>query len=187
MSAALHCPKPSKTRCAARPGTRAATSSRLRRAGRQRRRRRAARRDRARAGAQAAGPVSRSRLPAARFVDRHPPGQHRHVLRRQDRLRPGHRHRVPPDDVRRARHRLRQDHAASWAAPTSPSIRAARAARTRFRPTAGRCAASPPKRGACCSRWRRRGSACRSTQLAVSDGVDHRRRPIRRSASPTAS
>ena len=39
--------------------------------------RRAAARRRARS-------LSRSRLPAARFVDRDPPGQHRHVLRRQD-------------------------------------------------------------------------------------------------------
>ena len=62
------------------------------------------------AAARSGGSVSRSRFPAARFVDRHSPGQHRHVLRRQDRLRPGHRHGVPPDDVRRARHRLRQDH-----------------------------------------------------------------------------
>ena len=51
------------------------------------------------------GSVSRSRLPAARFVDRDSRGQHRHVLRRQDRPRPGHRHGVPPDHVRRARHR----------------------------------------------------------------------------------
>ena len=56
----------------------------------------------------AAGPVSRSRFPAARFVDRDPPRQHRDVLRRQDRSRPGHRHGVPPDHVGRARHRLRE-------------------------------------------------------------------------------
>ena len=63
----------------------------------------------AQATAQARRPVSRSRLPAARLVDRHPPGQHRDVLRRQDRSRPGHRHGLPPDHVRRTRHRLRQD------------------------------------------------------------------------------
>ena len=44
----------------------------------------------------------------------------------------------------------------------SPSIRAARADPMRCRPTAGRCGASPPRRGACCSTWRRRASACRS-------------------------
>ena len=53
--------------------------------------------------------VSRSRFPSARLVDRDPPGQHRDVLRRQDRSRPGHRHGVPPDHVGRARHRLRHD------------------------------------------------------------------------------
>ena len=51
----------------------------------------------------------RTRLPSARFLDRHPSGQHRDVLRRQDRPRSGHRHRVPPDHGRRARHALRQD------------------------------------------------------------------------------
>ena len=56
--------------------------------------------------------VSRSRLPAARFVDRHPRGQHRDVLRRQDRSRSGHGHGLPADHVRRARHRLRQAPAA---------------------------------------------------------------------------
>ena len=108
------------------------------------------------------GSVSRPQLPPARFVDRHSRKQHRDLLRRQDGLRPGHRHRLPPDDVRRTGHRVRQDHAASWAAPTSPSIRADRAVRTRFRPMAGRCGAWPPRPGECCSRWPPRGLPCRS-------------------------
>ncbi len=56
---------------------------------------RAALRRRARrAWPRAAGtrPLSRSRFPPARLVDRHSPEQHGHVLRRQDRPRPGHRH-----------------------------------------------------------------------------------------------
>ena len=61
--------------------------------------------------------------------------------------------------------------AASWAAPTSPSIRADRAARMRFRPTAGRCGAWPPRPGACCSSWHPRGFGVPVDQLAVSDGV----------------
>ena len=106
--------------------------------------------------------VSRSRFPAARFVDRHSRGQHRDVLRRQDRPRPGHRHRLPPDDVRRARHRLRQDHLHHG--QHRHHRRPGRLGRLDGDPDAiaGRCGASPPKRGACCSRWRRRASACRS-------------------------
>ena len=91
------------------PRPRAAASWRPRRAGLQPGRRHAARRPRARASRRAARPVSRSRLPAARHLDRDPSRQHRDVLRRQDRWRPGHGHRIPPDDVRRAGHRLRQD------------------------------------------------------------------------------
>ena len=37
-------------------------------------------------------------------------GQYGHVLCRQNGSRPGHRNRFPPVDVRRARHRVRQDH-----------------------------------------------------------------------------
>ncbi len=77
--------------------------------------------------------MARSGFPAARHLDRHPSRQHRDVLRRQDRRRPGHRHRVPADDVRRARHRLRHGPGSSWAAPTSRRTRAARAAPTRSR------------------------------------------------------
>ncbi len=51
--------------------------------------------------------VPGSRLPPARCLDRDSPGQHRDLLRRQDRSRAGHRHGVPPDHVRRARLRLR--------------------------------------------------------------------------------
>ena len=116
------------------------------------------------------GAVSRPRLPAARFVDRHPRGQHGDFLRRQDRLRPGHRHRIPPDDGRRARHRLRQDDLHHGQHRRHASTRADRADRTRSRPMAGRCGASPPKRGECCSRWRRRRFAVPVDQLAVSDG-----------------
>ncbi len=57
---------------------------------------------------QARRALSRSRFPPARFVDRHPRRQHRDLLRRQDRSRPGHRHGVPPDHERRARHRVRE-------------------------------------------------------------------------------
>ena len=53
--------------------------------------------------------VSRSRLPPARLVDRHPPRQLGHAVRRQDRPRPGHRHRVPPTARRRTRRRVRTD------------------------------------------------------------------------------
>ena len=53
--------------------------------------------------------LSRSGFQAARLVDRHSPGQHRDVLRREDGLRPGHRHGLPPDDGRRARSRIRPD------------------------------------------------------------------------------
>ena len=42
-------------------------------------------------------------------MDRHPGGRYRDVLRRQDRLWPGNRDRLPADDVGRARHRVRQD------------------------------------------------------------------------------
>ena len=61
--------------------------------------------------------------------------------------------------------------AASWAPPTSPSIRAAPADPMRSRPTAIRCVAWPPRRGACCSRWRRRSFGVPVAQLVVSDGV----------------
>ena len=44
--------------------------------------------------------VSRPRLQAARFVDRHSRGQHGDVLCREDGLRAGHRNRLPADDVR---------------------------------------------------------------------------------------
>ena len=65
----------------------------------------------ARALAQAvgAGPYPDPDFLAARHLDRDPSRQHRHVLRRQDGRRPRHGHGVPADDVRRARHRLRQD------------------------------------------------------------------------------
>ena len=108
-------------------------------------------RPRARAGRRAPGPYPDPDFLQARHLDRDPPGQHRDVLRRQDGRRPGHGHRVPPDDVRRARHRVRQDAASSWAARISRRTRAAPAAPTRSSATAGPRAASPPKRGACCS------------------------------------
>ena len=126
------------------------------------------------ASAQAARSVSRPRLQTARFVDRHSRGQHRDVLCRQDGLRPGHRHRLPADDVRRTGHRVRQDQPASWAAPTSPSIRADRAVRMRFRPMAGRCGAWRPRRGAFCWRLASARFGVPVDQLAVSEGVDHR-------------
>ena len=128
------------------PGSSSSASARLAK--------RHARRQHRRRGAQARGAVSRSRLPAARLVDRHPRGQHGDVLRRQDRLRPGHRHGLPPDDGRRARHRVRQDdlrHGQHRRHRGSGRLgRIGRASR----PTAGRCGASRRKRGACCSRWR---------------------------------
>ena len=40
-----------------------------------------------------------------------------------------------------------------------------------FRPTAGRCGASRPRPGACCSIWRRTRFAVPVDQLTVSDGV----------------
>ena len=76
---------------------------------------------------------------------------------------------------------------ASWAAPTSPSTRADPAARMRFRPTAGRCAALPPKRGACCSTWRPQRLGVPVDQLAVSDARDHREGGSVASESRTAN
>ena len=61
--------------------------------------------------------------------------------------------------------------AASWAAPTSPSTRADRAARMRCRPMAGRCGASRPRLGACCSSWQSARFGVPVGQLAVSEGV----------------
>ena len=123
------------------------------------------------ASAQARVAVSRHRFPPARFVDRHPPGQHRDVLRRQDGSRPGHRHGIPSDDGRRARHARTTRRPASWAAPTSRPTRADRAGRMRFRPMARRCGAWPPRHDAFCWRWRRTPLAVPVDQLAVSEGV----------------
>ena len=97
--------------------------------------------------------------------------QHRHVLCRQDRLRPGHRHRLPPVDVRRTRYRLRSRPPASWAARTSPSIRAGRADRPPWREIPGRCGAPPRKRAVCCSKWASARLGVPVDQLAVSDAV----------------
>ncbi len=50
--------------------------------------------------AQAGGPLSRSRFPETRFVDRHPRGQHGHLLCREDGRGAGDRNGLPADDVR---------------------------------------------------------------------------------------
>ena len=142
----------------------------IRRAGAERERRHAARRPRARAGRRR-GPVSRPGLPPARHLDRDSSRQHRHVLRRQDGWRPGHGHRVPANDVRRARHRLRQDEPRHGHAPTSRLTRAAPAAPTASSATAGRCAESPPKRGACCSSSAREQLGAPVAELTVRDGT----------------
>ena len=169
---------------------RAATSSRLGPAGRQLRRRalrgRSARR-------RSAEPLRRRgpypdpdfrQLDSWIVIHR---GQHRDVLRRQDGLRPGHRHRLPADDVRRTRHRLRQDQPASWAAPTSPSIRADRAVRMRIQ-TDGwpmRRVAAEARRVLLELASARFGVPV--DQLAVSDGVITVESRSVEEASPTAS
>ena len=70
---------------------------------------------------------------------------------------------------------VRQDRPASWAAPTSPSTRAAPAVPTR---SADRRLADAARGGRSAARAAGDGvgaaSACRSISLAVSDGVDHR-------------
>ena len=50
--------------------------------------------------ARGCGPVFRPRFQATRFVDRRPRKQHRNFLCRQDRLRSGHWHILPPADGR---------------------------------------------------------------------------------------